>query len=358
MESLSQSKKMSIEKGLAQSKDSLQIMYLRDYEYIITEVLVIENNTTLAIELQKNLRKLGFQEIYLSETGTEGIKIFSDLADMGKVIPVIIDDKISDKDVKDVVKEILQIHPGAKIIVESSNEPTDLQIKELFDMGVVSHINKPLKFDNIKKSVTEAVKDTVTEGAKETVTEGAKETVTEGAKENTTTESLEERVDKELKQLLKPYKKISKKKILNSLSFKQSEIEQSLERLEFAQKVIPLDEIKQIVCNECDSDNVVQIASCPDCDGVNIFHRILIECLKCKHTFEQKFEGMDSCPECRNTLNVKGMDYAKLENNYYCTECMKSQSELKYILECWSCQNKFERKDAKWENTACYKIKS
>ena len=65
---------MSIEKGLAQSKDSLQMMYLRDYEYSIAEILLIEDNVTLAMELQKNLKELGFEKIYLSKTGAEGIK--------------------------------------------------------------------------------------------------------------------------------------------------------------------------------------------------------------------------------------------------------------------------------------------
>ena len=257
-------------------------------------------------------------------------------------MPIIIDDKISDKSVKDVVKKLLEIHPGVKIIVESSDEPTDQKIKELFDIGVVSHIYKPLKFDNIKESLASVEKETSASVEKETKTAS----------------TSENNIDQELKNLLKPYKKISKKKILDSLNFKPDEIEQSLEKLEFAQKILPVNEIKQVTCNECNSENVVQIASCPECNGVNIFHRILLECLKCKHTFEQKFEGMDKCPECGNELNRKGIDYAKLENNYYCTECMDSQLELKYMLECWNCQNKFEQKNAKWENTLCYKIKS
>jgi len=310
------------------------MMYLRDYESTKTEILVIENNTTLAMELQNILRKIGFKKIYLSKTGEEGIKIFSELADIGKIMPIIIDDKISDKNINDVVKEILIIHPGANIIVESSNAPTDPQIKELFDMGVVSHIYKPLKFDNIKKSITEI------------------------EKEHVITNTIEDGVDGHLKNLLKPYKKISKRTILNNLNFKPSEIEQYLEKLEFAQKIIPSDEIKQVICNVCNSSNIIQTSFCPECNSVNIFHKTLLECLKCKHTFEQKFEGMDKCPECGNRLNRKGIDFAKLENNYYCTECTNSQSELKYMLECWNCQNKFEHKDAKWENTPCYKIKS
>lgn len=325
---------MSIEIGLAQSNDSFQMMYLRDYEYIKTEILVIEDNTTLAMDLQKILKKIGFQKIYLSKTGEEGIKIFSELIEIGKIMPIIIDDKISDKNIKEVVKEILISHPGAKIIVESSNAPTDPQIKELFDMGVVSHIFKPLKFDDIKNSITEI------------------------EKEHVVTNTIEDGVDGQLKNLLKSYKKISKKTILNRLNFKPGEIEQCLEKLEFAQKIIPSDEIKQVVCNVCNSGNVTQTSSCPECNSVNIFHKPLLECLKCKHTFEQKFEGMDKCPECGNNLNRKGIDFAKLENNYYCTECTNNQSELKYMLECWNCQNKFEQKDAKWENTPCYKIKS
>jgi response regulator of citrate/malate metabolism len=325
---------MSIEKGLAQSNDSFQMMYLRDYEYTETEILVIENNPTLAMEIQKILKKIGFQKIYLSKNGEEGIKIFSELCNIGKITPIIIDDKVSDKNIKEIVKEILSIHPGANIIVESSNAPTDPQIKELFDMGVVSHIYKPLKFDDIKKSITEIEKEQIAINVNE------------------------EGLDSQLKNLLKSYKKISKKKILNSLNFKPDEIEQGLERLEFAQKITPSDEIKQAVCNVCNSGNITQTSSCPECSSVNIFHRTLLECLKCKHTFEQKFEGMDECPECRHALNRKGVDFTKLENNYYCTECTNSQSELKYMLECWNCQNKFEQKDAKWENTPCYKIKS
>ena len=325
-------KQLSIEKGLAQSKDSFQMMYLRDYEYVKKEIIVIENNATLAMELQKILKEIGFQKIYLSKTGEEGIKIFSELIEIGKIMPLIIDDRISDKKIKDVVKEILDMHPGANIIVESSNSPTDSQIKELFDMGVVSHIYKPLKFNNVKNSIIDIEKEQII------------------------VDASDENIDTQLKNLLKPYKKISKKKILNNLNFKPAEIEESLEKLEFAQKIMPSEDIKQIICNTCDSANVIQIASCPQCSGVSIFQKPLLECLKCKHTFAQKFEGMDRCPECNNELKRKGIDFAKLDN-YYCTECTSSQSEMSYMFECWNCQNKFRQKDAKWETTPCYKIK-
>ncbi|MDH5570067.1 MAG: hypothetical protein OEX98_09810 [Nitrosopumilus sp.] len=63
---------------MVESKDNIQIQYSQDYTYSKNEIIIIDN-TPLVITLQKDLVKLGFQNIYICKTAKEGKKYLQNL---------------------------------------------------------------------------------------------------------------------------------------------------------------------------------------------------------------------------------------------------------------------------------------
>ena len=145
------SEELDIEAKLIESKDNLQIQYLQDYTYSKNEIIIIDN-TPLVITLQKDLVRLGFKNIYTCKTSKEGIEVFTKLVKSGKLIPVILNDSI-DKNVKDVIRDLLKVDSGANIIVETASDRSEQIIKDLFNLGVFSLISKPIRFDDVKEIV-------------------------------------------------------------------------------------------------------------------------------------------------------------------------------------------------------------
>ena len=132
MEKIDLSKELDIETKLIESRDNLQIQYLQDYTYSKKDAIIIDSSH-IASTLQKYLAKLGFQNIYLCRTPKEGLEVFTKLVKMGKLIPVILNDSV-DKNIKDVIRELLDIDSGVNIIVETASDKSEPVIKELFNL--------------------------------------------------------------------------------------------------------------------------------------------------------------------------------------------------------------------------------
>ena len=117
------------------------------------DVLIIEDSAAVSLVIHRFLKNLGYENVYTCTTGRNGIKIFSDLAELSKTPVVFLDYSLPDMTGEEVMEEIFDISPDAKIIIESANEKTDEVIKEILRHGAYEFLEKPIRFENIKNIV-------------------------------------------------------------------------------------------------------------------------------------------------------------------------------------------------------------
>ncbi len=323
------SKELDIETKLIESRDNLQIQYLQDYTYSKNEIIVIDN-TSLVLTLQKYLVKLGFQNIYLCKTPKEGLQVFTKLEKMGKLIPVILNDSV-DKNIRSVVEELLHIDSGANIIVETASDKSEPIIKDLFNLGIFDLINKPIRFNDVQELVK-------TLDAEHSVN---KNEITD--------------LENKIKFAFQNTKRISTKYVCEITNKEIPMIEKYLKNLEIHGKIISLGIINELSCNQCNSVRVSQIATCPQCNAIEFRQQNLVEHYKCGEVYPKPSE-LDKCPKCNKKIGNLGKDYGELDNYYVCFTCNDKFPEPKYEFECRNCENKFEKHQAMWIKSMNYKI--
>lgn len=319
-----------IEKKLIESKDLLQIQYLKDYNYSKNEVLIIQSNRIIASTLQKYLTKLGFEKIYLCTSASDGLDIFKDLTAMNKTIPVILDDNMPDKSVRDIIRDMLNVNSGTSIIVNTAGDKSDPTIKELLNIGIFSLLSKPLRFNELEE-VINALRD-----------------------EHELTDNKKILLQRKFENLLNANKKISFQRITNFIGNDINEIGKYINDLETRGKIISLGKINEIACNQCNSVMITQTAKCPKCNGINFKHQNLIEHYRCNNIFPKS--DSDKCPKCNKKLGKIGIDYGELDNYFVCNGCSDKFPEPLFEFECRQCENKFEKNQANWEKSTYYKI--
>jgi len=322
-------KELDIEAKLIESRDNLQIQYLQDYTYSKNEIIIIDN-TPLVLTLQKYLVRLGFQNIYLCKTVEEGIEVFTKIVKMGKLMPVILNDNV-DKNLREVIKELLSIESGVNIIVETASDKSEPVIKELFNLGVFSLINKPIRFNDVQKLIK--------------------------------TLEIEHKINKDeiidlqdkIEIVFKNTKRISAKHVSEIVDKEISSVDDQLKNLEIHSKIISLGMINELACNQCDSVRLNQVAKCPQCESIEFRHQNLVEHYKCGEVYPKPLE-LDKCPKCNKKVGNLGTDYGELDNFYVCSTCDDKFPEPEYEFECRNCENKFGKHDAKWIKSMDYKI--
>lgn len=323
--------KFDVREKLTDSKDNLQIQYLQDLKYGKNEILIIESNPTLALTLQKYLMRLGFQNIYQCKTGKEGIETFSKLIESGKTIPVIVDDSISDKNVKEVIRELFQIDSGAIIIIETVNDRSELVMKEILNLGVFSLLTKPLRFNDLKE-LAEMLE-----------------------KEHETDEDKIINLQNKIKFILKRNKKISFKRISEFADDEIHFVNEYLKNLEIHDQIKPLVSINEIACNQCNSVRINLTSKCPQCNGINFVQQNLVEHYKCGEVYPKE-SNIEHCPKCNKDLGRMGVDYGELDNYYICSGCDNKFPEPQYEYECRNCEGKFTKHQAHWIKSMNYEI--
>jgi len=323
------SEELDIEAKLIESRDNLQIQYLQDYIYSKNEIVIIDD-TPLVITLQKYLVKLGFQNIYICKTSKDGIQVFTKLVKMGKLIPIILNDN-SDKNLKAVIKELLNINSGAKIIVETASDKSDQIIKDLFNLGVFSLISKPIRFDDVKELVN-----------------------TLESEHKINIEDMTD-IQNKIEIAFVNSKRISVKHVSEMINKDLSFTDEQLKDLEIHGKVISLGTVNELACNQCDSVRINQVAKCPQCKAIEFRQQNLVEHYKCGEVFPKPIE-IDRCPKCNKKLGNIGKDYGELDNFYVCSKCNDKFPEPEYEFECRNCENKFEKHQVNWIKSINYKI--
>jgi response regulator of citrate/malate metabolism len=318
-----------IEAKLIESKDNLQIQYLQDYTYTKNEIIIIDN-TPLAQSLQKYLVIIGFQNIYLCKTVKEGIAIFTKFVKTGKLIPIILNDSI-DKNITEVVKELLDVDSGANIIVETASDKSESIIKDLFNLGIFALINKPIRF----KDVQELAKTLESE--------------------HSTNENENVNLENKVNLALQNTKRISVKQISEIVNKDMAVMDKYFKNLEIQGKVMSLGITNELACKQCNSVRISQVAKCPQCKAMEFNQQNLVEHYKCGEVYPKPSE-LDKCPKCNKKIGNLGKDYGELDNYYVCSTCNDKFPEPEYEFECRNCENKFEKHQAAWIKNTNYKI--
>ncbi|MGI0021419.1 MAG: response regulator, partial [Nitrososphaeraceae archaeon] len=253
-------------------------------------ILIIEDSLAVATLIQDFLKKLGYQDVHLCDSGRTGIQVFEELAKSGKLPIVLLDYSLPDMNADAVMSEIFALRPDTKVIIESANEKSDETIKNVLRYGAYEYIEKPIRFDNLKNTMQ----------------------ILE--EEDKILDNKPQDSNKQIGSLLNSSVQISLARISEYCNMKKEEALEYLNQLESDRKVVRLENIKEISCSTCSSVKVGQTFHCPSCNSSNFKHGKLIEHFKCGNvTLEESYKN-NICPKCHKEIKTIGVDYKVLEN--------------------------------------------
>ena len=294
-------------------------------------ILIIEDSLAVATLIQDFLKKLGYQNIHLCDSGRTGIQVFEELVKAGNSPIVLLDYSLPDMNADAVMSEIFAMRPDTKVIIESANEKTEETIKNVLRYGAYEYLEKPIRFENLKNAMQILEEEDKILGNKPQDT------------------------NKQIGSLLNSAVQISLARISEYCNMKKEEALEYLKQLESDGKVVRLENIKEISCSMCGSVKVGQIFHCPSCNSPNFKHGKLIEHFKCGNvTLEESYTN-NICPKCHKEIKTIGVDYKVLENYYICTDCGDKFAEPSQEYLCLHCNNKFKLDQAKWTTSEGFK---
>ena len=287
-------------------------------------ILIIEDSLAVATLIQDFLKKLNYNDIEICTNGKTGIQVFEDLVNSNKMPVIILDYSLPDMNGNDIMSELFTISPNVKIIIESASEKTDESIKDVLRHGAYQYLEKPIRFENIKTTM-EILEE-----------------------EDKILESKPVDNAKEIDSFLKSSKWISLARISEYSGKKKEEILEYLKKLKEEEKIIQLENIKEISCNMCGSVKIGQNFHCSGCNSSNFKHGKLIEHFKCGNVSVEDSYKNDICPKCHKEIKIIGVDYKVIDNYYICSDCGEKFPEPIMDYVCIRCNNKFKLGQANW----------
>ena len=310
------------------------------------DVLIVEDSPAIGMLLKNYLEKLGYTQIHTCDTGSSAIATFNELVSQNKQPIVLLDFMLPDMDARSILTQMLEMQPNARVILETATEKDDEGIKELIRLGVYQYIEKPIRFENLK-NIIDTIEKEQSFFQKESEQIKDLQQALDDAKEKSF-----EHVD----FILKSSNQISLNKLISILGFSNDDITSYLEKLMMEGKIIQLDEIKEIACNQCDSVKTSQLFYCSNCKSSNFKLGKLIEHYDCGNISEENTYKDDMCPNCNKEIKALGVDYRVMKNHYICNVCKNFSPNISTDYVCLSCDNKFKLEDARWKTSPNYKI--
>ncbi|MCV0400615.1 MAG: response regulator [Nitrosopumilus sp.] len=308
-------------------------------------VLIIEDSPAVGMLLAEFMRKLGYHDIKTAETGHAGISLFKEMIQKDITPLIFLDYNLPDSTANSVMSQILPIKPFTKIIIETANGKEEDSIKEVIGLGAYHYLQKPIHFTEVEKIIT------ILEEEESYLEKRSKQ------KEFPEDDSLdEEKIMEHINFILKTTNQISLNKITQIMGFSNNFIETYLKKLETQGKIVPLDNKKEIACNQCDSIRTSQIFYCPNCKSSNFKLGKLIEHYDCGNISEENTYQNDSCPNCKKEIKALGVDYRVMQNHYICNDCDEFFPEISTSYICLKCENKFKLEEARWKSSMNYKV--
>jgi DNA-binding NarL/FixJ family response regulator len=353
-----------IEKNKQENIDLLQIEQFSNLTISQKEVIVIEPNNTIAITIRKFLVKIGFESIQVCTEVKEGIHIFSHFISNDINTPLIIDSG-SNRNIKKTIKEILEIQPNAMIIITTSKDKTSPELQKLFDTGISTILQKPIIFEDLKKSFS----NTDEKGAEEDATPEQLEKVNQlqrqiqelESKNETTSQEvtkqpkMEENIVKKIESILLSYNHISDNKFKDIHKIEKSKVDEMIKN-SVSNKTIVLDkEISEAACNQCNSTNITYTSECPQCHRINFEQKDLVEHYDCGEIYPKESD-YKTCPKCSKNIGSVGTDYREFAGYHICSSCNGRFDRPRFTFSCFDCGNDFIDVLASWKKSKLYKI--
>lgn len=296
--------------------------------------------------LKSFLDKLEYPKVHSCDNGYAAIKKFKKLFKAQTPPIVLLDYMLPDMDCRSVLTQILDVMPNARVVLETATEKEDEGVKELIRLGVYQYLEKPIRFESLKK-VFETIENEDFFFIKET----EKLQRLENAEEEVKTKVID-RVD----FILKSSKQVSLNFIEQMIGFSDETIRLHLSELEREGKIVNLGEKKEIACQKCNSVKTTQTFSCPSCNSPHFRLGKLIEHYNCGNVSEERTYQRDKCPSCNKEIKALGVDYRVLPNHYICNNCSDVFSELSSEYLCLKCENKFSLEAVNWQSSCNYKL--
>ena len=294
-------------------------------------VLIVEDSPAVTLLLKSFLDKLEYTDVHTCDNGYTAVKEFKKLVKGNTPPIVLLDYMLPDMDCRSVLTQMLDNHPGARVILETATEKEDEGIKELIRLGVYQYLEKPIRFESLKN-----VFDTIEKEDFFFQKESEQLRMLENAEEEVKTK-VKDRVG----FILKSSKQVSLNLIEQMIGFSDETIRLHLNELEREGKIVNLGDKKEIACNKCNSVKTSQIFSCPSCNSPHFRLGKLIEHYNCGNVSEERTYQNDLCPSCGKEIKALGVDYRVLPNHYICNNCSDVFSELSSEYLCLKCENKF-----------------
>jgi len=303
-------------------------------------ILIIEDSVATAILLKNYLISMGYQEIHTCQDGKTGITTFKDLVKAGTDPIVLLDFVLPDMDAKSIMTQLLEVKPDVNVILSTATEKTDEGVTELIRRGLYQYMEKPIRFEKLKQ-----ILDTLDEERKYFEIDSNHKVSVDTDKD----------LYKEIDFVLKSQKQISLTMIKQLVGGDEVKIESYIKDLESQNKLIKLENKREMSCNQCDSVKVIQIFYCPSCQRNDFKVAKIIEHFKCGNFSEENEYVDDKCPKCRKEIKALGVDYRVLKNRYICNKCGEIFQELYSSFLCLKCENKFPVEEIRWKTSPFFK---
>ena len=118
-------------------------------------VLLVEDELIMRKIAVKVLKNAGY-DVITAEDGCAGVKLFK--KHHKEIVLVLLDMVLPKKPGKDVYIEIININPNVNVLLNTGFSK-DIQVKELFQLGVKHFIEKPYSLEELSKAIHTAVND-------------------------------------------------------------------------------------------------------------------------------------------------------------------------------------------------------
>ena len=109
-------------------------------------VLIIEDSAAIGLLLTEFIKKLGYSDVRITETGESGVLLFKGLVENQTPPLVFLDYNLPDSTAKSIMSQLLTIKPDTKIIIETANSKDEDIIKEVIGLGAYHYIQKTNSF--------------------------------------------------------------------------------------------------------------------------------------------------------------------------------------------------------------------